>query len=258
MEQNCIQEERLVFSRNLIILLEQIHNITAFCEEIGIARTQLARFLDGSAHPKLHVLSRICRYFDVDARILLEPLAAVQNSSRFSHLLENIKRAEKKCPLAQWQTNPPNGMYLFWKESAAKPGEYACFPALIKTQNNQKIWKAYDFWSIYDYNQYYKPLHRRLITGFIFEQQHGFSMLEFTAANNKICYSFFYPIEPFEGEIFLGSALLGRKMEDGIAVYHKFILEKIEGTQRELMREARRAGYYKRNDLPRHILANLA
>lgn len=65
---------RAVFGANLRSLSASAPSIAGLCRELGINRTQFNRYLTGEAFPRPDVLHHICRFFDVDARILLEPL----------------------------------------------------------------------------------------------------------------------------------------------------------------------------------------
>jgi transcriptional regulator with XRE-family HTH domain len=74
-------QTRAVFSDNLRFLLEGRPSVAHVCREIGINRTQFNRYLSSEAFPRPDVLSQICDYFEVDARILLEPLDQIGASS---------------------------------------------------------------------------------------------------------------------------------------------------------------------------------
>ena len=71
---NTPAEIRSIFGANLLVLSKDYESITALALELGINRTQFNRYLSGESFPRPDVLSRICDFFKVDARILLEPL----------------------------------------------------------------------------------------------------------------------------------------------------------------------------------------
>jgi len=70
-------ELRAMFGSNLRQLSQQYASISALCRELGINRTQFNRYLSGESFPRPDVLDRICRFFEVDARILLLPLSKI-------------------------------------------------------------------------------------------------------------------------------------------------------------------------------------
>ncbi len=63
-----------MFGRNLRILSAHYASISDLARQLGINRTQFNRYLSGESFPRPDILARICRFFDVDARILLDPV----------------------------------------------------------------------------------------------------------------------------------------------------------------------------------------
>ncbi|MBU2867162.1 helix-turn-helix domain-containing protein [Pacificibacter marinus] len=70
-----------MFGANLRTLSASALSIAELCRDLGINRTQFNRYLSGEAFPRPDVLDQICRYFGVDARILLEPLETQSNKA---------------------------------------------------------------------------------------------------------------------------------------------------------------------------------
>lgn len=68
---------RGIFGQNLQILSAPYKSVSGLCREIGINRTQFNRYLSGESFPRPDLLYRICQFFDVDARILLEPVESI-------------------------------------------------------------------------------------------------------------------------------------------------------------------------------------
>lgn len=75
-------ELRSVFGANLRRLGRDAQSISALCRDLGINRTQFNRYLAGESFPRPDVLHRICRFFGVDARILLEPVDTIQTPNK--------------------------------------------------------------------------------------------------------------------------------------------------------------------------------
>ncbi|EEE38872.1 transcriptional regulator, XRE family [Rhodobacteraceae bacterium KLH11] len=71
---------RRMFGANLKQLACQYPSVSELCRQLGINRTQFNRYLAGESFPRPDVLDRICRFFDVDARILLKPLDEIEPS----------------------------------------------------------------------------------------------------------------------------------------------------------------------------------
>lgn len=67
-------ELRSMFGANLRILAQPYPSISELSRQLGINRTQFNRYLSGESFPRPDVLARICSFFGVDARVLLEPV----------------------------------------------------------------------------------------------------------------------------------------------------------------------------------------
>ncbi|KUJ80794.1 hypothetical protein AVO45_07115 [Ruegeria marisrubri] len=63
-----------MFGANLRRLASKHPTVVGLTRELGINRTQFNRYLAGESFPRPDVLDRICRFFGVDARILLQPV----------------------------------------------------------------------------------------------------------------------------------------------------------------------------------------
>jgi transcriptional regulator with XRE-family HTH domain len=75
---------RAMFGANLKFLCREAPSISALCRDLGINRTQFNRYLSGESFPRPDVLHRICSFFDVDARILLQPVEEIATASGFA------------------------------------------------------------------------------------------------------------------------------------------------------------------------------
>jgi len=67
-------ELRNMFGANLRILARSFPSISELSRQLGINRTQFNRYLSGESFPRPDVLARMCKFFGVDARVLLEPV----------------------------------------------------------------------------------------------------------------------------------------------------------------------------------------
>ncbi|WP_121063619.1 helix-turn-helix domain-containing protein [Chachezhania antarctica] len=66
-----------MLGENLRRLSQSRGSISQLSRELGINRTQFNRYLSGESFPRPDVLQRICNFFEVDARIILEPVESV-------------------------------------------------------------------------------------------------------------------------------------------------------------------------------------
>lgn len=110
-------ELRSMLGANLRQLSQQAVSISALCRELGINRTQYNRYLAGESFPRPDVLHRICTYFGVDARILLEPVDQIQTADQ--SLLHNPILADfvGSGVGTLSEADFPNGFYRFVRRS---------------------------------------------------------------------------------------------------------------------------------------------
>ncbi len=110
-------ELRGIFGKNLCQLSARYKSISALCRELGINRTQYNRYLSGESFPRPDILHQICLFFDVDARILLEP---IENISTASHDLINHPMLAEffgEGPVTVEERLFPSGFYRFIRQS---------------------------------------------------------------------------------------------------------------------------------------------
>ena len=135
---------RSVFGTNLRLLAAKEVSVTALCARLGINRTQFNRYLSGETFPRPDVLYRICTYFGVDARILLEPL-----ENQWPSVSEAMAEALGRLVLAgnDFAVDParlPDGLYRFWRNSYNFPDKVISDMCRIYTEDGVKLFKGYE------------------------------------------------------------------------------------------------------------------
>ncbi|MBQ0804077.1 helix-turn-helix domain-containing protein [Sulfitobacter sp. HGT1] len=106
---------RSVFGENLRKLSQDQPSVTVLASRLGINRTQFNRYLSGESFPRPDILARICAYFKLDARILLEPLSEITpQPPTFGHYMsEFLVSGTNAIP----QNVFPSGFYRFSRRS---------------------------------------------------------------------------------------------------------------------------------------------
>lgn len=94
-------ELRSMFGANLRQLARRYPSVAALCRQLGINRTQFNRYLSGESFPRPDVLDRICRFFGVDARILLKPLDEIATAQDHpaSETIDRFLAARTETPI---------------------------------------------------------------------------------------------------------------------------------------------------------------
>jgi hypothetical protein len=126
-----------VFAQNLTELMEGERNHSHWCRDLQIHRTQLQRFMNGESVPRPDVLGRICRYFDLDARILthlLDDVRAMRVHSIPNFILDGLKPASHDLF--------PDGFYEEWRELKTASKQYCCHLLYVKTVSGRRQTKV--------------------------------------------------------------------------------------------------------------------
>lgn len=116
-------ELRAMFGANLRVLARDYPSISELARQLGINRTQFNRYLGGDSFPRPDVLARICDFFDVDARVLLDPVDSFDAGQSV------LNGPEIGAFLGPGLTVPesafPTGFYRFSRKSFLDASKYA-------------------------------------------------------------------------------------------------------------------------------------
>lgn len=132
-----------MFGANLRTLSEEYTSISALARQLGINRTQFNRYLSGESFPRPDVLARICEFFEVDARVLLEPVAQIAGGSGpiasaflkdfMGPAVQNVKEADF-----------PSGFYQFSRRSFVHDTKFARGLAHVRRQGHSTFIRGYE------------------------------------------------------------------------------------------------------------------
>lgn len=123
-----------VFSQNLALLCQNAGTITKISNDIGVSRIQMSRYLKGESHPKPADLKLICDYFNVDARIYVEPLHEVSGQLRHtSPIFQNLDGFSISNILNDPKSPVEDGVYTIFRRSMAYPKKFLLNVFTVKT-----------------------------------------------------------------------------------------------------------------------------
>lgn len=113
-----------MFGANLRILISDFPSVSELSRQLGINRTQFNRYLAGESFPRPDVLDRICTFFNVDARILLDPVEALSTGSdplTGDFLKDYVGRGVSEVTEDAF----PSGFYRFTRRSFVDQNRFA-------------------------------------------------------------------------------------------------------------------------------------
>lgn len=233
---------RSVFSQNLRELSLGESSVADLCRRLGVNRTQFNRYLAGEAFPRPDILQRICTYFSVDARILLEPLANIRDDwrLRLARRLADIAMPADARPFDHYMM--PDGIYRFWRRSFSSPGQYVSGLWRVHTDDEVKMLKSFDLYA-HPVRRGTRRFARKVPYAGVFLQHFdGVSLLCETGAGNVLSFTFFEYGLHGTTQFYNGLTLLTRRQMTGAERLSRIVLERFTGEWRDLLHEARHVG----------------
>jgi len=241
-----------VFSENLRQLSEAEPSKTELCRKLGINRNQFNRYLSGQASPRPLQLHRICEYFQVDARILLEPL---KNAKDQDQSKEPIKFGSSLCKAFQPVSKAvlPDGLYSEWKYSMIHPGKISFGLLRIYTENGIRRVRS----------KYALRLHPGIISkrhdkafseilGVAFTQGSGFAILDQSDLSNLFALASFRVGHYYNPDLFPGIEVTGSSHQ--LASGGPIFLERLPSETGPLLAVARTPSILTAAEAPEHVI----
>ena len=132
-----------MFGENLRILARSHTSISELSRQLGINRTQFNRYLSGESFPRPDVLDRICNFFEVDARILLEKVGNIETNKDLltGPVLSDFFRSGVT---ELNESNFPSGFYRFSRSSFVDPHRYVVGLVYIYRQGQYTFVRGYE------------------------------------------------------------------------------------------------------------------
>lgn len=134
---------RAMFGANLRKLSDDYRSISSLARELRINRTQFNRYLNGESFPRPDVLARICEFFEVDARVLLEP---VEQISRGEGLIGGAFLSGFMGEAVQHVAYQdfPDGFYQFSRRSFVSKSQFVRGLVHVQRQGNSTYMRGYE------------------------------------------------------------------------------------------------------------------
>jgi transcriptional regulator with XRE-family HTH domain len=136
-------ELRTVFGENLRRLSRNYSSVSDLSRQLRINRTQFNRYLQGESFPRPDVLARICDFFSVDARILLDrvdEIDAAPDPISNSFLKDFVGSGLPALPEDMF----PNGFYRFTRRSFVRNELFIVGLVYVLRQSGHTYLRGYE------------------------------------------------------------------------------------------------------------------
>jgi len=192
-----------MFGANLRTLAKRYPSISELSRQLGINRTQFNRYLSGESFPRPDVLDRICAFFDVDARILLDP---VESLATHGHILTGPVLADfvgvgvNDVP----QEVFPDGFYRFSRRSFINDTQFIVGLVFVFRDDGHTYVRGYEAKEAMRQQGLPADTKAREFRGYVTRQEEGVAMV--ISRRNSMTSSFNYlaRVASFENNFWVG------------------------------------------------------
>lgn len=239
---------RSMFGSNLRRLATGYSSVSALARDLGINRTQFNRYLSGESFPRPDVLARICDFFSVDARILLEPADRITPgsgpiSSEFLH--------DFMGPTIQpvSEESLPSGFYQFARRSFVRSDQFVRGLVLIKRDGTNTFLRGFEPKVAMAMQGIPADARAREYRGFIMQIEDGFAAT--VARRNGMTASFNYlsRVTSFQNNFWVGYVARTVRENSASMRMTRLVYEHIGQNAEQVLSCARKAGFCQLDDL---------
>lgn len=247
-------ELRAVFGRNLRQLSREYSSVTALCRDLGINRTQFNRYLAGESFPRPDILDRICRFFDVDARVLLTPLDELEPKSDglFSHPFIADWLGPQSTSVSE--DVMPSGFYRFSRRGFLDDNKFLQGLVLIQRLDGHTFLRGLEPREAMQHQGLPPSIRQREFRGVVLRQDDGVSILIARRGGKTGTYNFLAPVASYENNFWEGYVTRTVRSQPAGQRMTRMVYEFLGTDTGAILRAARSAGYCDADALLTHHL----
>lgn len=247
---------RNMFGTNLRHLAQNYPSVSELSRRLGINRTQFNRYMSGESFPRPDILDRICTFFDVDARILLEPVETIGHQGQILNgpfLTDFLGHGIRQVGEATF----PTGFYRFTRRSFVDSDKFVIgLVYVFRAGSTATYIKGYEARDAMRFQGLQDSARMREFRGVITSHEDGVAFI--ISRRQSMTYSFNYlaRVGSLENNFWLG--YVARTVRDGSGErVTRMVYEHLGRDMGRALRTARSAGFSTaENLLPyhRHLL----
>ena len=244
---------RNMFGANLRKLSEDFKSVSSLARELGINRTQFNRYLSGESFPRPDVLARICDFFDVDARVLLEPVEEVRQGDDLLSgrvLRDFMGDAVRSVSEADF----PSGFYRFSRRSFVRDGEFVCGLVEVSREDGGTFLRGFEPKTAMALQGIPPDPRAREYRGYVLKVEDGVAITVTRRGGVTASFNYLNRINSFQNNYWVGYvARTVRESPTGLRMT-RLVYEYLPGGFSSALKVARTAGFVKGADLvPYHL-----
>lgn len=240
---------RAMFGANLRQLSASYPSISDLSRQLGINRTQFNRYLAGESFPRPDVLARICSFFNVDARVLLEPVDEIGSKD---DPISNPFLRNFVGPGARGVTpeNFPSGFYRFSRRSFVDLDIFVVGLVHIRREGVNTFLRGFEARDAMRLQDLPMGAAEREFRGLVMQQEDGIAIV--AARSNSMTCSFNYlsRAASFTNNFWVGYATRTVPEATGGMRVTRMVYEHLGNTAAQAITPARGCGFCSDDALP--------
>lgn len=240
---------RSVLGANLRQLSKQAASISALCRDLGINRTQYNRYLSGESFPRPDVLHRICTYFSVDARILLEPVEEVTASGDSLLLHPAVVDFMGATAGVVPEKELPSGFYRFSRRSFSDETRYVQGLIFVYRDKDHTFLKGFEARDAMARQGLPTTPATREFRGPVLAQEEGVAALVSRRGATTTTFNYLARVPSFENNFWVG--YVARTVRENVAGrrVERLVYEYLGHAMADVLPVARAAGFCAASEL---------
>lgn len=243
-------ELRNMFGQNLRILVQDHPSVSELARQLGINRTQFNRYLGGESFPRPDVLDRICNFFGVDARILLEPVDRQMPDGKILNgpfLSEFLGRSAHDVD----ENTFPSGLYRFSRRSFVHSEMFIVGLAYVfRGQDGVTFVKRFEAKDAMQFQGLADDRATREFRGFVLPHEEGVSLAMARRNSNTFTFNYLSRASSMEGNFWSGYVARSTRESERTERVTRLVFEHLGKNFSRIMKVARLAGFTAEKDLP--------
>lgn len=242
-------ELRNMFGANLRILSRRYPSISELARQLKINRTQFNRYLSGESFPRPDVLDRICAFFDVDARILLEPVDALSAGGEVlngTFLNEFVGVGVNDIPDEMF----PNGFYRFTRRSFVNDTQFILGLVHVSRDAHHTFVRGFEARNAMEQQGLATDAKSREFRGFVTLQEDGVALLISRRRAMTASFNFLSRIASFENNFWAGYVTRTVRESVNGTRATRMVYEHLGPFSDVVMKTARECGFKTEDEIP--------
>lgn len=241
-------ELRDMFGANLRLLAKQYRSVSDLSRQLGINRTQFNRYLSGESFPRPDVLDRICDFFGVDARILLEPAEKIGGQNDVltdPYLIDFVGARVHDIP----QRDFPNGFYQFSRRSFIDESRFVTGLVYVFRKGGHTFVRGYENRKSMKHQGLPFDSQTREYRGYLTAHEDGIAAI-MSRRNAMTCsFNFLSQVASFENNFWVGYAARTVPESNSDTRIVRMVYEHLGSEISKVLAVARKAGFILLDDL---------